>query len=332
MDLSPPVLERALFHIENAYDIPNVRVVGRVCKTNTSSNTAFRGFGGPQGMMICEDMIGSRLSHTLTHLHLHFFHPFYHFSRVHLSMSQSRSLIVFWRGFPFDDFPSLFLWSFGLDRVSRYLQIDPSAVRGMNLYHDGSMTPFHQVISNCRLQDMWDQLYASSDYASRRAAIEECVYVFFVIKFFLCVLWCNYNFPHFILKAVSYRRYFMIGEKRCKFLCSNYFGDVRFNRSHVWQKRGISMIPTKFGISFTAKFMNQGGSLVNVYADGSVLISHGGIEMGQGLHTKVLSSSHCIPCPSKVEFCMVFFSFFFDSLAFARNQDRNTFIRFICMQ
>ena len=60
-----------------------------------------------------------------------------------------------------------------------------------------------------------------------------------------------------------------------------------FNAEHVWRKRGIAMLPTKFGISFTAKFMNQGGALVHVYTDGTVLCSHGGTEMGQGLHTKI---------------------------------------------
>lgn len=60
-----------------------------------------------------------------------------------------------------------------------------------------------------------------------------------------------------------------------------------FNAEHRWKKRGLAVIPTKFGINFTAKFMNQGGALVHVYTDGTVLISHGGTEMGQGLHTKM---------------------------------------------
>lgn len=60
-----------------------------------------------------------------------------------------------------------------------------------------------------------------------------------------------------------------------------------FNQTHAWRKRGLALLPTKFGINFTAKFMNQGGALVHVYTDGTVLISHGGTEMGQGLHTKV---------------------------------------------
>lgn len=60
-----------------------------------------------------------------------------------------------------------------------------------------------------------------------------------------------------------------------------------FNAKHKWVKRGVSMVPTKFGIAFTAKYMNQGGALVHLYVDGTVLVSHGGTEMGQGLHTKV---------------------------------------------
>lgn len=61
-----------------------------------------------------------------------------------------------------------------------------------------------------------------------------------------------------------------------------------FNEKHRWRKRGITMVPTKFGISFTALFLNQAGALINIYSDGSVLVSHGGTEMGQGLHTKMI--------------------------------------------
>ena len=62
---------------------------------------------------------------------------------------------------------------------------------------------------------------------------------------------------------------------------------AEFNAKNKYKKRGISILPTKFGIAFTAKYMNQGGALVHLYTDGTVLISHGGTEMGQGLHTKV---------------------------------------------
>jgi xanthine dehydrogenase/oxidase len=62
----------------------------------------------------------------------------------------------------------------------------------------------------------------------------------------------------------------------------------KFNSENRYKKRGMALVPTKFGISFTAKFMNQGGALVHVHTDGTVLVSHGGTEMGQGLHTKVV--------------------------------------------
>src|SRR5690606_36551615 len=61
-----------------------------------------------------------------------------------------------------------------------------------------------------------------------------------------------------------------------------------FNSSHANRKRGLAMTPVKFGISFNLTAFNQAGALVLVYKDGSVLINHGGTEMGQGLHTKML--------------------------------------------
>lgn len=68
-----------------------------------------------------------------------------------------------------------------------------------------------------------------------------------------------------------------------------------FNKANRFRKRGIAVIPTKFGISFTTKFLNQAGSLVHVYTDGTVLVTHGGVEMGQGLHTKVAQVSLALP-------------------------------------
>lgn len=62
---------------------------------------------------------------------------------------------------------------------------------------------------------------------------------------------------------------------------------TKFNATHRWKKRGLAIVPTKFGISFTALFLNQAGALVHIYHDGSVLVAHGGTEMGQGLHTKM---------------------------------------------
>ena len=176
LDLSSAVMDRALFHHDNSYRCPNVRAQGVVCKTNTSSNTAFRGFGGPQGMMVGEAV---------------------------------------------------------MDHAARALGLSAHLVRERNLYAEGNLTPYGQVLEGCQAQRMWRELNAKAQFEKREAEV------------------------------------------------------AAFNAEHVWRKRGIAMIPTKFGISFTAKFMNQGGALVHVYTDGTVLCSHGGTEMGQGLHTKI---------------------------------------------
>lgn len=175
-DLSWPVLERALFHSDNVYNVPHFRVKGRVCKTNLPSNTAFRGFGGPQGMIVTEAWV---------------------------------------------------------EHIAHQLKMEPEDVRKKNMYLYEDKTHFGQPI-NLKLHELWDQCEAQSDLRQRKKAIAE------------------------------------------------------FNRENRFRKRGISMIPTKFGISFTFTPLNQGSSLVNVYTDGTVLITHGGVEMGQGLHTKVM--------------------------------------------
>ncbi len=76
-DLSWAILERALFHVDNAYYIPNILVTGQVCRTNLPSNTAFRGFGGPQGMAVTEyilDTIARKLGKDPTEVrHLNFY-------------------------------------------------------------------------------------------------------------------------------------------------------------------------------------------------------------------------------------------------------------------
>ncbi|XP_011496569.1 PREDICTED: xanthine dehydrogenase-like, partial [Ceratosolen solmsi marchali] len=61
-----------------------------------------------------------------------------------------------------------------------------------------------------------------------------------------------------------------------------------YNKEHKYKKKGLSVVPTKFGIAFETLFLNQGGALVHVYVDGSVLLTHGGVEMGQGIHTKMI--------------------------------------------
>lgn len=175
-DLSAAVCDRALSHSDGVYMIPNVHVRGRIAKTNTVSNTAFRGFGGPQGMFIAE----SYMSEVADHL-----------------------------GMPTEKF------------------------REINMYKPGEITHFNQELKDWFVPLMYEQVQEESDYARRREEVDE------------------------------------------------------FNRTHRWNKRGLALIPTKFGISFTALFLNQAGALVHIYHDGSVLLAHGGTEMGQGLHTKM---------------------------------------------
>lgn len=177
LDLSEPVLARALCHIDNSYFIPDIAVRGRIAKTNKTSQTAFRGFGGPQGMLVIEDILG---------------------------------------------------------RCAPALGIDPTELRRRNLYEPGQSTPYGQPVRHAeRLLDIWTRLSGLADLEDRAAAV------------------------------------------------------VRFNKAHEHAKRGIAMTPVKFGISFNLTAFNQAGALVHVYKDGSVLINHGGTEMGQGLHTKM---------------------------------------------
>ncbi|PSR86829.1 Xanthine dehydrogenase [Actinidia chinensis var. chinensis] len=190
LDLSLAILERAMFHSDNVYEIPNVKINGRVCFTNFPSNTAFRGFGGPQGMLITENWI---------------------------------------------------------QRIAMELKRSPEEIREINFLSEGSVLHFGQQIQNCTLQRLWNELKSSCDFLKTQKEVEQ------------------------------------------------------FNFHNRWKKRGVAMVPTKFGISFTTKFMNQAGALVHVYTDGTVLVTHGGVEMGQGLHTKVAqvaASSFNIPLSS----------------------------------
>ena len=177
-DLSAPVMTRALCHFDNAYWLPEVAMHGYSGKTNTQSNTAFRGFGGPQGAIAIENI---------------------------------------------------------LDSVARELGRDPLDVRRVNFYgkEERNVTPYGQVVSDNIVHELVGQLEASSDYRVRRDEI------------------------------------------------------AAFNAASPVLKRGIAIAPLKFGISFNVKHFNQAGALVHVYIDGSILVNHGGTEMGQGLHTKV---------------------------------------------
>lgn len=175
-DLSGAVCDRAISHIDGCYLIPNVYVRARPCKTNTVSNTAFRGFGGPQGMFIAESF---------------------------------------------------------MEEIADRLRISVEGLREINFYQPNEITHFNQELKDWHVPLMYRQVIEESEYHLRRKAVE------------------------------------------------------KFNAEHKWKKRGLSIIPTKFGISFNALFLNQAGALVHIYHDGSVLVAHGGTEMGQGLHTKM---------------------------------------------
>ncbi|MDD9380547.1 xanthine dehydrogenase molybdopterin binding subunit [Streptomyces sp. ZAF1911] len=178
LDLSEPVVARALCHIDNTYWIPNARIAGRIAQTNKVSNTAFRGFGGPQGMLVIEDIMG---------------------------------------------------------RCAPLLGLDPMELRERNFYRQGQSTPYGQPVPHPeRISVIWQQVREDAALAERRREI------------------------------------------------------AAFNAAHPHTKRALAMTGIKFGISFNLTAFNQAGALVLVYKDGSVLINHGGTEMGQGLHTKML--------------------------------------------
>ncbi len=179
-DLSRAILDRALFHLDNAYFVPALSFRGQVCRTNLPSNTAFRGFGGPQGALVIEEIFS---------------------------------------------------------RAAERMGVDGAELRRKNFYGAAprNRTPYEQAVKTPRVARIFDELLQTSAYAKRRAEVEE------------------------------------------------------FNRSAVHQKRGLAFAPVKFGISFTTSFLNQAGAYVLVYADGTVQLNHGGTEMGQGLHTKMLA-------------------------------------------
>jgi xanthine dehydrogenase large subunit len=177
-DLSLAVMERTLLHAENAYYIPNIEVTGTVCRTNLPSNTAFRGFGGPQAVAAMENII---------------------------------------------------------EEIAATLGSDAYGVRRRNCYgiNDRNITPYGQLIQNNTLPALLEKLAESSQYQQRLAEIRS------------------------------------------------------FNAESQGQLKGISLMPVKFGISFTRRTLNQANALVNIYLDGTIQVSTGGTEMGQGLNTKI---------------------------------------------
>ena len=178
LDLSEPVMWRSMFHVDNAYKLPAIEVTGRVCCTHKTSQTAFRGFGGPQGMLVIEEILAL---------------------------------------------------------AAQALNLPPDVVRQRNFYREGDETHYGEKVRAAgRLEAIWNTLKTSSEYENRRSEI------------------------------------------------------AAFNARSRHYKRGLAITPVKFGISFTATFFNQAGAVVLVYRDGTVQVNHGGTEMGQGLHTKIL--------------------------------------------
>jgi xanthine dehydrogenase large subunit len=177
-DLSPSVMERTLLHADNCYYFPNAEFTGKICFTNLPSNTAFRGFGGPQGMAVTENL---------------------------------------------------------LESIAQYLGVDALVVRQANVYGTESrnITPYGQVVEKNHLPEIYSQVAKTSDYERRRSEIDE------------------------------------------------------FNAKSRLKVRGLALTGIKFGISFTTKFLNQGNALVNIYTDGTVQVSTGATEMGQGVNVKI---------------------------------------------
>lgn len=176
-DLSTAIMERALAHCDNAYSIPNMRVRGRVCRTNVHPHTAFRGFGGPKGVAMIESVIEAVADAT------------------------------------------------GRDALD---------VRKANCYRPGhEVTHYGQRVDNNCLPELFEKLEASCDYRARREAIRQ------------------------------------------------------WNATGDGSPRGLSLTAVKFGISFTTRAMNQASALVNVHTDGTVQVSTGAVEMGQGVNARI---------------------------------------------
>ena len=177
LDLSPAILQRVMFHVDNAYQLENALITGMVVKTNRSPNTAFRGFGGPQGAAVIESLI--------------------------------------------EDMP-------------QFLKKDSLELRKINAYKGNSQkTHYGQTVDNNFLPQIFDELQKSCDYQNWRKQVDQ------------------------------------------------------FNKENTDKVKGLSLTATKFGISFTSRFLNQANALDNVHTDGTVQVSTGATEMGQGVNTKI---------------------------------------------
>ncbi|CAH2306009.1 aldehyde oxidase-like isoform X1 [Pelobates cultripes] len=171
------IMELAVLQNTHAYNIPNLKCHGMVCKTNLPSNIAFRGFGFPQSALITEAWI---------------------------------------------------------EEIAAKCNLPPHKIREINMYGNVAMTPYKQEFDTCNLRRCWEECMESSQYHDRKEK----------------VTW--------------------------------------FNKQNQWTKKGISIIPLNFPISYILSYQNQAAALVHIYVDGSVLVSHGGTEMGQGIHTKII--------------------------------------------
>jgi xanthine dehydrogenase large subunit len=181
-DLSPAVMERTLFHCTNSYFVPNVKATAYSCRTHLPPNTAFRGFGGPQGMFVIEAAIA---------------------------------------------------------KVAEQLGIPASEIQQKNLLNTGDEFPYGQI-ADSEANECWNKAVKLYDLSKLRKDIDT------------------------------------------------------FNASNILYKKGMALMPICFGISFTKTFMNQARSLVHVYTDGSVSVSTGAVEMGQGVNTKILQVAAAI--------------------------------------
>jgi len=176
-DLSPAILERTLFHATNSYHIPHVMITAHSCKTNLPPNTAFRGFGGPQGMFVIESAI---------------------------------------------------------DHAAKALQVHKDTIQRKNMMDNGDEFPYGQIVTECQSKHCWDEVMERYEVGAAKKEIEN------------------------------------------------------FNQQNHFYKKGLSLMPVCFGISFTNTMMNQARALVHVYSDGTVAVSTGAVEMGQGVNSKML--------------------------------------------
>ncbi|KAM4836127.1 aldehyde oxidase 2 [Thomomys bottae] len=177
LDDSELVIEFLILKLENAYKIRNLRFRGRACRTNLPSNTAFRGFGFPQGTLVTESCITA---------------------------------------------------------VAAKCGLPPEKIREKNMYKTVDKTIYKQAFNPEPLRRCWDECLGKSSFHSRRMQVEE------------------------------------------------------FNKKNYWKKKGIAIVPMKFSVGFGATSYHQAAALVHIYTDGSVLVTHGGTELGQGIHTKML--------------------------------------------